>query len=205
MNIGIIGAGHIGATLAGLLSQAGHHVLISNSRGPETLTDLVQQLGPNVRAATVQEAASGSEIVIDATPFKAYRDLPRAALAGKILVTASNYYAQRDGQIDLDGKTESELIAAYLPETRMVKAFNTIYWEHLRDQGSLSKPVAERRAIFLAGDDQAAKRVVADLIETIGFGPVDTGSLHEGSQKQAPGAPMYNNVITVAEAEAQLR
>ena len=204
MNIGIIGAGNIGATLARLLSKAGYQVCISNSRGPETLADLAAQLGPNVQAATVAETARFGEIVIEAIPFKAYRNLPGKELAGKILVTASNYYPQRDGHIEIGNKSQSELVAALLPDTQVVKAFNTIYWEHLRDQGDTTRPVAERRVIFLAGNDVKAKQAVASLIEAIGFGPVDTGSLHEGGKKQEPGTAVYNKAMTVTEAKAYL-
>ncbi|MCU0494414.1 MAG: hypothetical protein MUD01_22730, partial [Chloroflexaceae bacterium] len=143
------------------------------------------------------------EVVIEAIPFGRYRDLPAAQLAGKIVVTASNYYPQRDGVIDLDRLAQSELVAQHLPGARVVKAFNTIWYQHLQTQGDRGKPLDERRVIFLAGDDAEAKAVIAGLIEEIGFGPLDIGSLHE-SARQEPGSPIYNKDMTVAEARAVL-
>lgn len=207
MKLGIIGAGNIGATLAGLFAKAGHEVALSNSRGPETLQDLVSDLNKNARgevqAMTTEDAAAFGDVVIEAIPFGHYRDLPREELASKTLISASNYYPGRDGEMDLGGHTQTGLVASYLSDTTVVKAFNTIYWEHLRDQGDTSKPVSERRVIFLAGDDEAVKREVADLIEEVGFGPFDTGSL-SGSSVQEPGAEIYNNGMTVAEAKERL-
>ena len=203
LNIGIIGAGKIGATLAKLFSQAGHQIVISNSRGPETLIELVEQLGPQVRAVTVVDAARFGEVVVEAIPFARYRTLPAAELAGKILVSASNYYPGRDGQIDLKGLAQTELVAQSLPGTKVVKAFNTIYYQHLANQGDTGKPVVERRVIFLAGDDAKAKSIVSDLIKEIGFGPLDTGSLH-ASTIQEPGAKIYNVNMTVKEARIAL-
>lgn len=203
MRIGIIGSGNIGATLARLLVGAGHEVAISNSRGPASLATLVQQLGPSAHAATVDEAAAFGEVVIEAIPFGRYQELPAARLAGKIVVTAGNYYPQRDGAIDLRGGTQSQLVAAHLPGARVVKAFNTIWYQHLQQQGDRSKLVEQRRVIFLSGDDAEAKRVVAELIEQIGFGPLDLGSLAE-SARQEPDSPVYNKDLTVTEARAAL-
>ena len=203
MNIGIIGAGNIGATLAKLFSRAGHHIAISNSRGPETLKDLVKQLGPNLQAVTVTEAASFGDVVIEAIPFGRYPTLPAAQLTGKILVSASNYYSQRDGQIDLKGLAQTELVAQSLPDTRLVKAFNTIWSQHLDSQGDTAKPVGERRVIFLAGDDEEAKSIVANLIAEIGFGPLDTGSLH-ASTIQEPETRIYNVDMTANKARKML-
>jgi predicted dinucleotide-binding enzyme len=203
MRIGIIGSGNIGATLARLLAGAGHEVAISNSRGPESLAELVRDLGPAARAATVEEAADFGEVVIEAIPFGRYRDLPAGPLAGKIVVTAANYYPQRDGTINFGGVTQSELVAGHLAGSRVVKAFNTIWYQHLQRQGDLSKPVDARRVIFLSGDDAEAKAVVADLIAQIGFGPLDLGPLRD-SARQEPDSPVYNKDITVAEARAIL-
>lgn len=203
MRIGIIGAGNIGATLAQLLVNVGHEVTISNSRGPDTLRDLLRTLGSNAHAATGAEAAAFGDVVIEAIPFGRYRDLPVDQLAGKIVVTASNYYPQRDGMVDVGGRAQSELVAAQLPGARVVKAFNTIWSEHLKRQGDTTKPLDERRVIFIAGDDADAKHVVADLITEIGFGPLDVGSLHD-SIKQEPDTPIYNRDLTVAQARTIL-
>jgi hypothetical protein len=203
MNIGIIGAGNIGATLAKLFSEVGHNIAISNSRGPESLTELVGNLGVNVQAMTVEDAAIFGDVVIEAIPFGRYQTLPADPLAGKILVSAANYYPGRDGEIDLKSMAQTELVAQHLPETKVVKAFNTIWSQHLEHQGDTTKPVEERRVIFLAGDDAEAKAIVSDLITEIGFGPLDTGSLRE-STIQEPGAKIYNVAMTVSEARQML-
>ncbi len=203
MKIGIIGAGNIGGTLAGLFAGAGHQVALSNSRGPESLAEFVTVLGPKVRAVSTAEAALFGDVVVEAIPYGRYQSLPVEALAGKILITAANYYPGRDGQIAFDGRAQSELIAEYLPETRVVKAFNTIWYRHLAEEGDVELPVSERRVIFLAGDDAPAKEIVAGLIEEIGFGPLDTGTLAE-SKVQEPGSDIYNVDMTVDEAKEVL-
>jgi 8-hydroxy-5-deazaflavin:NADPH oxidoreductase len=201
MRIGIIGSGNIGATAARLFVGAGHEVAIANSRGPDTLAGLVDELGDSARAATVEDAASFGELVLVAIPFGRYRDLPAAPLAGTIVVDATNYYSQRDGhlaEIDDDRTTSTELLAAHLPGARVAKAFNTMYWETLRDGG---KPEQgdDRLALFVAGDDQDAKERVSRLIEEIGFSPIDTGTLAEGGRAQQPGSPIYAKDLTAHE------
>lgn len=203
MKIGIIGAGHIGATAAKLFAQAGHEVALSNSRGPETLVDTVREIGPNVVAMTAEDAAAYGEVVLEAVPFGNYQELPAAALADKIVISASNYYPDRDGEIDFHILTQTELVAAHLDASHVVKAFNTIYCEHLRDQGDTNKPLDERRAIFISGDSAEAKAIVRGLIEEIGFAAVDTGMLAESSI-QEPGAAVYGAELTVREAREQL-
>jgi len=205
MNIGLIGAGHIGATAARLFLEAGHKVAISNSRGPETLQDLVGELGDGAHALPVDEAAAFGDVALEAIPYGRVTSLPAGALAGRILISASNYYPQRDGEIDLEGMTQTERVASQLPNTRVVKAFNTIYWEHLRDQGDLSLSLEERRVIPLAGDDAEAKSVIAELIEQIGFAPLDLGSLRAGGRHMEPGQPIYNQTLTRSEAQALLK
>jgi 8-hydroxy-5-deazaflavin:NADPH oxidoreductase len=181
MNIGIIGAGNVGLTAAKLFARAGYKVALSNSRGPETLAETVRALGPNVTAMTAEDAAAFGDVVLEAIPFGRYRDLPVDALAGKIVISASNYDPERDGPIDFGGLTQSEFLARHLGRSRVVKGFNTIFWEHLRDQGNHSEPLINRRTILIAGDDPEAKRVVTELVETIGFTAVDMGTLaHSG-------------------------
>lgn len=207
MNIGIIGSGSIGATAARLFVTAGYNVALSNSRGPETLKDLVAELGPKAHALTVEDAAKFGEIVLVAIPFGKFKTLPAEAFNGKIIIDANNYYSQRDGhyaELDTDQTTSSEMLAAYLSGARVIKAFNTIYFEHLAQQGNTNRPLEERRAIFLAGDDAEAKRIVADLITQLGFGPVDTGNLHDGGRQQQPGTSVYNQNVTVQEARKLL-
>ena len=139
-----------------------------------------------------------------AIPLGQYTTLPADRLRGKIVVDAMNYYRQRDGQLPLDGLTSSELVARHLAGARVVKAFNTMYFQTLASEGNPSAPVDERLALFLAGDDAAAKAVVARLIEEIGFAPIDTGTLHEGGRRQQPGSDIYNTPLTGAEARAAL-
>lgn len=199
MKIGIIGAGNIGASAAKLFIDAGHKIAIANSRGAETLQNLIENLGANARGATIEEAAEFGEIVLIAIPFGKYKMLPEKAFRGKIVIDAGNYYPQRDGQvaaIDNGKTTSSELVAAHLHGARYVKGFNTIYFAHLAEQGDTSLPLEKRRAIFIAGDDSQAKEVVAKLIEEIGFAAVDTGFLVTGGQSQQPGTKIYNLDLT---------
>ncbi|MFQ3613235.1 MAG: NAD(P)-binding domain-containing protein [Cyanobacteriota bacterium] len=198
MNIGIIGAGHIGSTLAALLVKVGHSVAISNSRGPESLQPLVTELGSLAQSVTPDQAAAFGEIVVEAIPFGRYGDLPIEAFKGKVVVSAANYYPDRDGRIDLLGLTHTQFLTRHWVDVRVVKAFNTIYWEHLRDQGDPHKPMSERRALPIAGDDAVAKAKVAKLIEELGFSVVDIGSL-ANSWKQQPGTAIYNKVLTTEE------
>jgi len=191
LNIGIIGSGNIGATAARLFASVGHEVAVSNSRGPESLGPLVEEIGPRARAATVEEAAGFGDVVLVAMPFFAYETLPADRLSGKVVVDAMNYYAGRDGEIEFNGLSSSEAVARHLPGSRVVKAFNTMYYETLRAEGRSSAPVEERLVLFVAGDEEEAKSVVSRLIEEIGFTPVDTGSLSD-SHKQEPGSPIYN-------------
>jgi len=199
MRIGIIGAGNIGATVARLWLKAGHEVAISNSRGPDTLQTLVAELGNSAQALTLEDAARFGEVVLEAIPFGHYASLPAALLKGKILISAANYYPQRDGQIDLGGLSQSEFIAQHLPGVRLVKAFNTIYFKHLAQMGDTALPLDERIAIYVASDDAEAKATVSKLIEEIGFAPVDTGSLRE-STRQEPGSAIYNQPMKAKEA-----
>lgn len=195
----------IGHTLARLFTKAGHEVAISNSRGPESLTDTVADLGPNAHAATVNDAAAFGQVILLAVPWRYPEALPHADLvANKVVIDAMNPYGDNGTILDMGESTSSEETAKRLPDARIVKAFNTIYFKHLAEQGDGMKPEAERRAIFLAGDDAGAKAIVANLIRSIGFAPVDTGSLREGGQRQQPGAPLYNKPMTGQEAQKAL-
>ena len=204
MRIGIIGSGHIGGTAAGLFVKAGHQVAISHAHGPETLRPLVERLGPNSCAVTVDEAAAFGEVVLVAIPFGEYRTLPAKSLASTIVVDAMNYYPERDGQIDMRGGTSSELVAQHLPNSRVVKAFNTMHYQTLATDGRPGAPVSERLVLFVAGDDADAKAIVSRLIEEIGFAPLDTGSLGEGGRKQQPGSPIYAKPMKLAQARQAL-
>ena len=203
--IGIIGAGMVGATAARLFVDAGHDVAVSNSRGPETLAALVNDLGPRARAVTPADAARWADIVLLAVPWRTPEALPPAgAVAGKIVIDAMNPYTLDGGVSDLGGSSSSEETLKRLPGARLVKAFNTIWFKHLAERGRKDLPVEERHAIFVAGDDQDAKTTVMDLIEAIGFAPVDTGSLAAGGRRQQPNTALYNKVLTHKEAQALL-
>lgn len=205
MRIGIVGAGMIGGTAARLLVRAGHEVAVSNSRGPETLRELVDELGPAARAGTAEDVARFGDVVLLAVPWRNPEGLPPAELLrGKIVIDAMNPYTLDGGVTDLGDSTSSEETLKRLPGVRLVKAFNTIWYQHLATRGRTDVPPDERHAIFVAGDDEEAKAVVSRLIEEIGFAPVDTGGLRDGGRRQQPGTALYNQVLTGAEARAMV-
>ena len=189
--LGLIGAGHIGSQLARLAIAHGDAVVISNSRGPETLAGLVAELGPHARAATPAEAARAGDMVVVTIPLEAYRTVPAEPLAGKVVIDTMNYYPQRDGHIpelDAETTTTSELLQAHLPQSKVVKAFNHIYAAQLTTDGR-PRGAKDRRALVIAGDDAEAKARVAQLIDAFGFDVVDAGPLKEGwrIQRDTPG------------------
>jgi predicted dinucleotide-binding enzyme len=201
VKIGIIGSGKIGAGAARLFIDAGHEVAIANSRGPESLADLVSELGEGAQAGTLDEAAAFGELVLVATPFAACEALPAGALAGKTVLDAMNYYPARDGEIaELESgeTTSSEMVAAHLPGASVVKAFNTMHFKTLAEAGG------QGLVLFIAGDDKDAKQIVSGLIEEIGFVAVDTGSLAEGGRLQQPGSAIYNEPMDADEARRAL-
>ncbi|HZI58671.1 MAG TPA: NADPH-dependent F420 reductase, partial [Verrucomicrobiae bacterium] len=201
MKIGILGAGNIGATAARLFVAAGHDVAVSNSRGPETLRDLIRELGPQAHAMTIPEAARFGEVVLLAVPWRSPEALPPPELLrNKIVIDAMNPYRPDGGFYDLEGSTSSEEVLKRVPGSRLVKAFNTIYYVHLASRGRHDLPMEERHTIYLAGDDAEANKTVARLIEEIGFAPVDTGSLREGGRMQEPNSPIYNKTYNAREA-----
>ena len=184
--IGLIGSGHIGSQLARLAVARGYDVVLSNSRRPETLQSLVDELGPRARAATPAEAAAAGDIVVVTTPLAAEATLPVEELAGKIVIDTNNYYPHRDGHIaelDDEATTVAERLQKVLPTSKVVKAFNHIGARELTSQ---SEPAGTegRRALIVAGDDAAARERVAALIDEFGFDPVDIGELAEGWRAQ---------------------
>ena len=193
MRIGLIGSGRIGGTLARLAVDAGHEVVLSNSRGPETLAALVAELGSGATAGTVAQAAQSGDVVVVTIPLKEYATVPSDLLDGRIVVDTNNYYPGRDGhfaELDDASTSSSELLAAHLAGAFVVKAFNTIYFDDLATQGQPSG-TPDRRALPIAGDDAGAKAVVAGLIDAFGFDVVDAGLLDEGWRFQ-PDTPAYN-------------
>ena len=199
---GFIGSGNIGSTVARLAVTAGHDVVMSNSRGPETLGELVSDLGSRARAATAAQAAQLGDVVVVTIPLKAYREVPVAELAGKIVIDTMNYYPERDGDIaalDTGSATSSELVQAHLADSRVVKGFNNIFFQHLRE---LPRPAGapDRSALAVAGDDAAAKRRVTGLLDEIGYDTVDLGPLAEGWRIQ-PGTPAYGLMYALDEQD----
>ncbi|MDQ1745674.1 MAG: 8-hydroxy-5-deazaflavin:NADPH oxidoreductase [Pseudonocardiales bacterium] len=197
-----IGSGNIGSTVARLALAAGHDVVMSNSRGPDTLTELVSDLGEHARAATAAQAAEAGDVVVVTIPFKNYSEVPAEALAGKVVIDTMNYYPQRDGQfaaLDSQTTTSSELLQAHLPASRVVKGFNNIFFQHLRD---LPRPTgsADRSALAIAGDDAEAKRTVTELLDELGYDTVDLGPLSEGWRMQ-PGTPAYGLMYAAEEED----
>jgi len=184
--LGLIGSGHIGSTLARLAVDAGYEVVLSNSRGPETLVDLVAELGDPASAGTAEEAAAKGDLVVVTIPLAAYREVPVEPLRGKVVIDTNNYYPQRDGHItelDDESTTVSELLQAHLPESKVVKAFNNINFLMLRE---LARPAGdpERSVLAIAGDDAEAKAAVAGLVDDLGYDAYDVGPLSEGWRYQ---------------------
>ena len=193
MKIGIIGAGNIGGTLTRRLRQLGHEVFVANSRGPETLRDLAAETGAT--PVTVERAARSGELVIVTIPEKRIPELPPALFSGVpddvAVVDTGNYYPrQRDGRIDPieDGLPESRWVERQLGRP-VIKAFNNIYAQHLGERGK-RRGAPGRIALPVAGDDARAKALVLQLVDDLGFDPVDAGGLDE-SWRQQPGTPVY--------------
>lgn len=206
MRIGIIGTGHIGSTLARHFVDAGHEVAVANSRGPETLRELESDLGEHAHAVTAEQAARFGELAVVSVPFGHYTDLPGDAFDGRVVIDTGNYYPARDGHradLDEDRTTSSELVQRQLHGSHVVKAFNAIRFDDLRGQAGRDG-ARGRRAIPLSGDDAEAKQVVADLIEQIGFDPVDAGSLAEGGRRHQPGTGVYTVDLNARELREQL-
>src|SRR5258708_7260007 len=206
MKIGMLGAGNIGASAGRLFVAAGHEVALSNSRGPESLRSLVAELGPRAHAMTIADAARFGDVVLLAVPWRTPEALPAPEiLKGKIVIDAMNPYRADSGFYDLGNSTSSEEVLKRIPGARLVKALNTIYYQHLATRGRNDLPVEDRHAIYLAGDDEPAKQVVCRLIEEIGFAPVDTGSLREGGKQQERENDIYNKTMTGREAREFLQ
>ncbi len=203
--LGLVGAGHIGSQLARLGVAYGYSVVVSNSRGPETLRELVDELGPSARAATVDETVGSADLIVVTIPLKNIGSLPAAEFDGKTVIDTNNYYPQRDGHIaalDDETTTVSELLQDQLPGAHVVKAFNHIWASALTADG-LPAGDPDRRALAIAGDDSDAKAAVADFIDTIGFDVVDAGPLAEGWRFQRD-TPAYGPRLTAADLREAL-
>ncbi|RMB01998.1 NADPH-dependent F420 reductase [Eilatimonas milleporae] len=200
MRIGIVGSGAIGGPLGRLWANAGHDVMFS-SRRPDQLRTLVTAAGSKARAGSANEAMDFGQIVLEAVPFAASLDLPADRLAGKALISASNYYPQRDGEIDLGGVSQSEALAQRLPGVTVVKAFNMMFAEEIeaRANGDTNASLA----IYFAGDSADAKSTAASLIEAAKFAPVDAGPLAAGWIFES-GGPLYAKRMSTDEAKSKL-
>jgi 8-hydroxy-5-deazaflavin:NADPH oxidoreductase len=190
--IGIIGSGLSGSGLARLAVAAGHHVVLSNSRGPETISDLVAELGPLARAGTVDEAIAAGDLVAIPLPLAKFEALPAGQLAGKVVIDMTNYYPADDfRRADLDNAelTSSELVQRHLRDSIVIKAFHNLDWHHLSFD---ARPKGDpgRTTLPIAGDDAAAKQLVTRFMEEVGYDVVDAGSL-AGSWRIEPNTPIY--------------
>jgi 8-hydroxy-5-deazaflavin:NADPH oxidoreductase len=190
--IGTVGAGHIGTAVARLAVAAGYDVVLSNSRGPETLAGLVAELGPRASADTAVGAATRGDLVVVTIPVRAIADVPAEPLAGKVVVDTNNYYAARDGQIaELDDKsaTSAGLLQRHLRASHVVKAFNHIQSSQLESEGTPAGAPG-RRALAVFGDDTDAVGAVERWLDELGYDAVAGGPLHE-SWRIEPGTPGY--------------
>lgn len=179
--LGIIGAGNIGSQVARAAIAQGYEVVIANSRGPETLADLIAELGPQARAATPEEAAAAADVVQVAVPLRAYRDIPVEPLEGKIVLDANNYYWERDGHIealDRGEETSSGLLQKHLPTSKVAKAFNHIRASDITTDGSPAG-TENRRALATASDYPEAIDFVTRFYDAAGFDTVSVGPLSE--------------------------
>ncbi|QEA28484.1 NADP oxidoreductase [Microbacterium sp. CBA3102] len=179
--LGIIGAGHIGSQVARVAVANGYDVVIANSRGPETLADLVAELGPRAKAANAEDAAAAADIAVVTVPLHAIDKLPAEQLAGKIVLDTNNYYFERDGRIEALDKgetTTSELVQRALPTSKIAKAFNHIYASEITADGTPAG-TADRRALATAGDDAEAVAFVTRFYDEAGFDTVNVGPLSE--------------------------
>lgn len=200
MQIGIIGAGAVGTPLGRLWASAGHDVCFG-SRSPDRLDSLLVKIGPRAKAGTQAEAAVFGDVILEAIPFGRVPDLPLNELQGKVLLSASNYFPRRDGQIDFGGLTQTAWIATQLPGVRIVKAFSMMgarVLERYADGDTQSN-----YAIFLAGDDAEAKATAAALVRDAGFEPADLGSLAESWVFESLTGPLFDARMTRTEAVAR--
>lgn len=204
MNIGILGAGNIGANAARLFAKFGHDVRIANSRGPASLAALTADMGERVTPSTPEDAVAFGDVVLLAVPWVAKEEaIPEAGpYDGKIVIDAMNPYTADFEIEDLGNRGSSEVTRTLVPGARLVKAFNTLFYRRLADDGKPSGTKG-RLAIPVASDDAAAKAVVMQLIDAIGFDPVDSGNLADG-RRQQPGNPVYNQSLDAADARAAL-
>jgi 8-hydroxy-5-deazaflavin:NADPH oxidoreductase len=196
--LGLIGSGNIGSTLARLAVDAGLDVVLSNSRGPDTLSETVAELGPQARAATPEQAAAAGDWVVVTIPVGAIWTVPQEPLVGKTVIDTGNYWAPRDGiipELESQELTDSELLQRHLGGAHVVKAFNNIHFPHL---AALPRPVkaADRTTLPIAGNDSRAKKHTTELLSLLGYDALDMGALTESWRSQV-GTPVFCQPYTV--------
>lgn len=190
--VGIIGAGQIGSQIARAAIANGYDVVISNSRGPETLKDLVDELGPSASAATAAGAAASGEFAVVAVPLKVINDMPAQELAGKIVLDTNNYMAWRDGHIpviDSGETTVHELRQAHLPLSKVIKAFSHIQAPRITAAGRAAG-APDRIALSASSDFPEAVELVTRIYDQFGFDTADNSPLSE-SWRSGPGQPAW--------------
>ena len=203
--IGILGSGHVGSNLAQAAIAHGYDVVLSNSQGPDSLAGLVKELGPQARAATSAAAAAAGDFAIVAIPITTIDQVPVEPLAGKVVIATINYFPQRDGhiaEIDNGKTTVPGVLQAHLPASRVVRAFSMINAAEMSGDGH-PEGDPKRRALALAGDDPAAKQLVAGLYNEFGFDALDIGGLDESWRLDA-GQPAFVTRQNLAELKANV-
>jgi 8-hydroxy-5-deazaflavin:NADPH oxidoreductase len=205
MKISIIGSGNIGGNLARLFIKAGYDVALANSRGPSSLNSFVSELGGKLHPTDVDGAVAYGDIVVVSIYWRALDSLPVFKVPGKIIVDTTNPYKVDGTFYDLGDDISSSVVIKHFPGGSVVKAFNTIWFKHLAETGNLKLPPEERRVIPIAGDDKSAKEKIGKIIEEIGFGPLDTGTLRDGSKLQGVQGILYNRELTVKAARMMIK
>lgn len=205
MKIAMIGAGRMAQALTPLFIEAGHEVRLSNSRGPGSLAELAESLGSGVRAATVADAVDGADVVLLATPWGKTADAVATVgdWSGRVVIDGTNNRSAPgpQGLIDIGGRISSEIVAGYVPGAKLVKAFNVTPLFILAP--ALGSAAGKNNAVYIAGDDQEAKSLVAGLISSIGGEAVDTGDLHTGGRLQGMGGSLAGTLEMLTPADAR--